>query len=352
VTSRWEQGSYFGLPDLSRASPLDIFPPTAKAYASGRVALVQLLRVGRESRGWNKVWIPSYYCEDVVNTLSNFDLIEIDRYGAGPYSNVSVPAYSPGAVLLTVNYFGWGVASGVAAWPGDIIEDHTHDPLALTDSKAQFAFASLRKYFPVPDGAVCFSPKGYELPIVPTRSAEHDCAVYRKLAAMALKTAYLNGDIIEKSAFRALELDAEDRLSCGHPAEMSDVSKLVLSAISLKDLREAKQRNFRALEEALSSKQDIKLLSLPGRETHAYAVLRLKDQTLRDPLREFLVGHNIYTVVFWPEPEGMPDWYREEDRAFSASTLVVHIDYRYQVSDMIRVGENIQAGFRTMVNQK
>jgi hypothetical protein len=349
VTARWEQGSYFGLPDLSRASPLDIFPPTAKAYASGRVALAQLLRTGRESRGWNKVWIPSYYCEDVVNTLRNFDLIEIDRYGAGPSSNVSPPAYSPSDVLLTVNYFGWGVASGVAAWPGDMIEDHTHDPLALLDSRAQFAFASLRKYFPVPDGAVCFSPKGYELPSVPIRSAEHDCAVYRKLAAMALKTAYLNGDSIEKSGFRELELDAEDRLSCGHPAEMSHVSKLIFSAISLKDLREAKQRNFRALEEALAGEKAIELLS-PGRYVHAYAVLRLEEQALRTPLREFLVSQNIYTAVFWAEPEGMPDWYRKEDRAFSAASLVVHIDYRYRQADMFRVAEQVKAGIRLLTS--
>ena len=63
-----------------------------------------------------------------------------------------------GDAVLAVNFFGAGTGTGwadqraAADWL--LVEDHSHDPFSpwAVGSNADFAFSSLRKTLPVPDG--------------------------------------------------------------------------------------------------------------------------------------------------------------------------------------------------------
>ena len=71
-----------------------------------------------------------------------------------------------------------------------LVEDHSHDPFSpwATSSSADYAFSSLRKTLPVPDGAILWSPRGS--PSAASRAGRADGSEL-KLAAMLLKGRYL-----------------------------------------------------------------------------------------------------------------------------------------------------------------
>jgi hypothetical protein len=68
-------------------------------------------------------------------------------------------------VVLAVNYFGIRSGEPWRRWHEKrscfLLEDHSHDPVSgwALHSRADYAFSSLRKRMPVPDGAILWSPK-------------------------------------------------------------------------------------------------------------------------------------------------------------------------------------------------
>ena len=156
---RWEHGSNFDLPDVSDLggpSFAGIESSNLRDYGSGRMALQTLIDHGVARRGWTRLWIPSYYCENVVEALDGESIV-IDRYHAVPGGSVEFPDSHDGAALLESCCFGWPVESD-RDFSGDVIDDFSHAPAWLGRSQADFAFASLRKCLPLPDGALLWSP--------------------------------------------------------------------------------------------------------------------------------------------------------------------------------------------------
>src|ERR671922_295368 len=94
-----------------------------------------------------------------------------------------------------------------------VVEDHSHDPFSpwALGSEASYAFSSLRKTLPIPDGGILWSPRGLDLPPQPRGSADGS---ELKLAAMLVKGRYLaeGGDGLKKR-FRRLQLEGEEALA-------------------------------------------------------------------------------------------------------------------------------------------
>ncbi|HAR73186.1 MAG TPA: hypothetical protein DCR77_07235, partial [Flavobacteriaceae bacterium] len=43
-------------------------------YFSGRVALYEILKFGIEQKGWKKLYVPSYYCQEVYHFIRNLNI--------------------------------------------------------------------------------------------------------------------------------------------------------------------------------------------------------------------------------------------------------------------------------------
>jgi hypothetical protein len=301
-----------------------------------------LLDFGFETRGWRRVWVPSYYCEDVVESLRG-RCVAIERYPCGPLSQGSLPNADEGDVLLRVAYFGWGLDPSIEPWGGEVIEDHTHDPFGSLGSKADFAFASLRKTLPIPDGGICWSHRGLLLPREPLETAEHACAVMQRLAAMTLKRLYLLGGAARKETYRDLEVAAEQVFLGGISAPMSEVSRVMLQHLQLSAARASRGAHFAAFRDAMAGDPNLTILGPARQEAPAVAVVRMEEPGLRDILRAHLADEGIYTAVLWPVPEGGAPWHRPEDADFAGSTLAVHVDDRYRPTDLLRVAARMRS---------
>ena len=166
------------------------------------------------SQGWQRLWVPEYFCYDVIASLKEAGL-ELRYYADWPgkddgeNDNLDL---RQGDAILRVNYFGMRSYRSVEKLPVPVVEDHTHDLIGgwAMNSHADWCIASLRKTLPIPEGGMLWSPVGLRLPEMPERSEENERIAVTRWEAMRLKARYLAGEDVEKAAFRAGFVDTEE----------------------------------------------------------------------------------------------------------------------------------------------
>ena len=260
-------------------------------FSTGRDALCALLAAVCTRPTWRRLWLPSYYCPDVVRTLLSLAPslpLELQTYPAAPPSppDLTRVPLAPGDLLLLVDLFGLhgapplavrddpapapvpAPASAVAARgrrfragilpPGvTLIEDHTHDPLSLwaRTSTADWCFASLRKTLPLPDGGVLWSPGGRALPWPPALTLQRRLASLEMLAAMTLCRDQAGAGAIAPETIRELELKAEARLQSGAVSGMPPWTREMLKGLPVAEIRRRRLDAHQQLAAALQTSQ-------------------------------------------------------------------------------------------------
>jgi hypothetical protein len=327
---------------------------TAALYASGSQALVRLVRWGAARHRWRRVWLPSYYCPDVPAALMAVAGRQVELL-AYPDSMLweapnprSIPT-SPGDVVVVANQLGVRPRPDAADWtaPGVVlVEDHSHDlgSAWARDSRADYAFASLRKTLPIPDGGAVWSPQGRELPPEPTdddADAEHPGArrapawrsADRIAAALEARgqVAPATGDRLR---FRALARVAAEKGSANGRRGISPVSRALLPQMPLQAWRERRRRNLAVLAEAVSSTPGVRGLAAPPGGVAFALTLVFASAGARHRVQEALVARAVAPVVLWPLDPAR-DWgVGPADADLSARILSVHGDQRHGVDDM------------------
>jgi hypothetical protein len=324
-SDRWEVGSDFHWDPGSSSEPTQWPWRDARLYGSGRSALAALVLHGK----FQRVWVPAYYFPGVCEALTG---VEIRAYSARPDRPILLPSAGPDDLLVVANLL--GVQEGPDL-PREtrIVEDHTHDLRSswAFSSEADWAFASLRKTLPVPDGGILWSPKGRALPPELAVTAEHAKAALHRLSAMLRKARYLEGADPDKPGFLT-EAVAGERSIGRRISGATELTKSMLSTIPADRWRAKRAENLGILSTMLPMRPlDARSGGVP-----LGACLVFADQSTRDQLRESLIVQQVYPAVLWPLEDSA--WTDAEARSFSARSLLVHCDHRYVASEMERVG--------------
>ncbi|MBX3260959.1 MAG: hypothetical protein KIS78_14690 [Labilithrix sp.] len=343
---RWEHGSDFAYPEVSAGGERARWLPSgASLWHSGRDALRALVRALRPRRAL----FPSFYCQDVLEAAER-EGVEVRAYADGPDDPDVDPralALGAGDLLVVANVYGIRRAPPPRALPDGVtlVEDHTHDPLSewARASAADFAFASLRKWLPLADGAVLWSPA--QRPTIepgafdPSAHARAAAITLDRLTGMLLKQRYLAGEPVSKDAYRARSVAGEGAIGRGEPAPMSPLSRALLDVLPVGAWRAERAQNHRAFAAALGQLRRARLLTARDDERVVpfAAVLCVDDAETRDALRARLVEERIYPAVLWPidgaRAPGIPAAHVELARR----VVCLHCDHRYDVRDMERV---------------
>jgi hypothetical protein len=339
--SRWEIGSEFHWVGLSPA-PFIAWPRPARWYALGRHALVALVST-LNSRPRLRVWVPDYFCHSIVEywgRCCEIMVYEDDPRWPEPNWESLYPALND--VVVAVNYFGMRDGTAWNFWrernPCILMEDHSHDPVSVwaLSSTADYAFSSLRKTLPVPDGAILWSPRGRPLPAQPLGQA--DGAVTLKLGAMIWKAEYLAGSDYPglKRCFRSFQLHGEGLFDETEVCSMSLFSSAYLEGGYPAVWRKQRIDN---LSELLRTPTSFGLEYLfskcgPG-SAPLCAVTLFESQTARDKCRSYLQYRNIYCPVHWP----VPVYANSRVRELASRILSVPVDQRYTPADMRKVSK-------------
>lgn len=342
---RWEHGSEFDWPNLPSPLPPVRYPWTDRAhslYGSGRDALQALLQHGAQTRGWRRLWMPSYLCQEVVSTAASNLPIEI--YLDDPTSSHwTLPVeLRDGDAVFVVNTFALR-RPPTARVDADLIEDHSHDLLSrwAFESHAQFALASLRKTLPLPDGGLVWSPAGESIPSAPPATAQRLAASANKTTAMLLKRYYLDGHAVAKDEFRQLSAEGEKHIAGGETSGASPLSTSVLPILPISRWREVRERNGRAFREALGKLPWVEMLEWPRTEPGFALTLLTDTSARRESLRRHLIEHRIYPAVLWSLEEPITSL-PPASVDLSRRILSLHCDHRYSVTDLERVAQVVR----------
>ena len=343
TATRWEVGGEFHLP-AEPPGPYHRWPEGPVWYALARHALEALLAKLRPPR----LWLPDYFCHEVATRWS--EAAEVVLYEDDPrWPEPRWESLAPGRrdVVVAVNYFGVREGGGWSAWRSGtecvLVEDHAHDPVSewAVASGADYAFSSLRKTLPVPDGAILWSPRGLDLPDQPAGGAEGS---ELKLAAMLLKGEYLAGGEDDlKERFRRLQVDGEERLAGSPPAGASPATREMLVRGVPLAWRAARASNTARLVTALHDWELAEPLftEWPADAAPLGAAFVFGAREDRDRVREALREADVYCPVHWGDLAGSAS---ERVRDLAGRILTIPTDWRYSASDMARIASIARAG--------
>lgn len=335
-----EYGSDFHSMDnfFSERFSLTRIYPNSLFLANGRQCLEILIK----KYAWKRIWIPAYFCYEVMNSIRNTGikiLLYADYPSAYDVSLIEYIDFQEGDVLFRVNYFGLRNYRSNKNIPVPVIEDHTHDVLGCwaLHSDADWCIASLRKTYPIASGGMLWSPKGHVLPFCEYTEDNHHMAEIR-WKAMDMKRDYLMGGITKKNEFRKLFVETEELMESLPLSLMDNRALKFVGSWDINAWYNLKRQNWNLLKKRLPL--NIHYL-IPENEscTPFSLVLLLDNRTERDKFRLKLIENHVYPAVLWSVPEDS----MEDISNFSRRMISIHCDGRYNECEMIQLGEIIKA---------
>ena len=342
-----EYGSDFHYIENGRQSANNIFSiyPSANYYADGRQPLIHLCK----TMGWERLWLPEYFCYDVVESLKN-EGVNLRFYSDWPdYHDDSKTLdairqrgyFKPRDAVLRVNYYGLRSFRDSRSLPvAAIIEDHTHDLLGgwARHSTADWCIASLRKSLPIPEGGMLWSPKGLRLPEAPGLSEKNESIASIRWKSMKLKADYLAGQQVEKTLFRSGFLETEAFFDRAPVCSLDKESYVYLQDFDIVEWYTRKLNNWKML--SCLKKNEARIIWPENEGCYPFSLVLCFDFGVdRDRVRKAMIEQNIYPAILW----SIPYYLEEEVFKFSRNMLSIHCDGRYTADDILQMERIIES---------
>ena len=310
-------------------------------YANGRLPISALIYAQK----WTRIWVPVYYCYDVVNHImsTGIQVLFYDDYPLASNDDEIIRSlpFEDGDVLLRVNYFGLRDVRRNVNISVPVIEDHTHSLISswCIKSDADWCVASIRKTIPVPAGGILWSPQNHSLP--EQLSALPGCENMAKLRywAMNLKANYLiNGG--EKDEFRDKFLFSEEIIESLDNSGMDAISLEIIQNFDVQRWYNRKRENWHILQRELCPKFNV-VRSEDAHELYQFSLLiYCNSKYEREALRDYLIQNKVYPAILWKIPDKL-EYSMALD--FSDRMLSIHCDARYSIEDMIQLSHILNA---------
>ena len=341
-----EFGSDFHFVDSfssKRAHLTDVYHD-AVLLADGRQCIVALI----QQYGWKRMWMPDYFCYEVITTIVEQTGIRMMYYpdlpGGDDGKVLAALPYQEGDVLFRVNYFGMRDFRSNKRIPVPVIEDHSHDLLGhwALYSDANWCIASLRKSLPLPEGGMLWSPKQRTVDGLRFTEENERIAAIR-WEGMEMKKDYLEGGNVSKEDFRRRYTETEEWFDTAEPSQIDERSRMVVAEeLDINSWMGAKRRNWEILKELTDQEQCDILVPEHESCTMFSLVILLENQNLRDKVRRQLIASSVYPAILW----AVPDDASAEAKDFSNRMLSIHCDGRYTKDDMRLLADIIQQSLK------
>ena len=290
--------------------------------------------IGLIAEKFKSVLIPEFICESVIERFNKSKIVfyKINKDCTIDTDDLLEKISTDIDGVFIMHYFGAiqpsktleRIKSACDKFNVKIIEDTTHSIFSAKSTIGDYMIASVRKWFPIPNGGVLYSKEdlsGYDLPL----STDN-----LKVSAMVLKDLYLNSGYDYNDDYRNIFIECERRLDDDpKPKLISDLSRFILSCFDVGVLIEKRKTNYKYLSNKLS---ELGLLPTVKLGDGCPFVLPLRVNN-RDEFRKYLINNKVYCAVHWPKDEYFPS--ARQTALLNAQTLIsLPIDQRYGVDDM------------------
>ena len=318
-----------------RAHLTDVFRD-ATLLADGRQCIVVLIR----QNGWRRIWMPDYFCYEVIETIKEQTGIEVVFYEDNPLYEAKVESlpFRGGDVLLRMNYFGIRELRCNKDIPVPVIEDHSHDPFGhwALYSDSDWCISSIRKSLPLPEGGMMWSPKGHELSEIPQSSGDNEKIAAIRWEGMEMKAHYLKGDDVSKDEFRKKYTETEEWFDQAEPSLIDERTGIFVSKqFDLNLWLGAKRKNWALLKKGID-KNFCRVMTPEHESCNMFSlVLLLDNKKQRDSFRKKLIDSSVYPAILW----NIPETASKVSKEFSERMLSIHCDGRYTEDDIHQLAE-------------
>lgn len=332
------------------------FYPHNIQVANGRQA-IQLLIIKFK---WKRIWIPQYYCWDIIESIKDKTHIEICIYQDFPLADdktaIQKIPFKKGDVLLRMNYFGLRCFRSNINIKVPVIEDHSHDLIGewALHSDADFCISSLRKTFPIAEGGIIWSPKKHKLDFPVLKSTKENEELARiRWKAMGDKSLYLhnfNHDNFEyrgmnefKNEFRNKYILTEGMFNNLGYSLIDNSSKDFLDSFDIRAWYNSKKDNYKYLLDLYNENSELRKLQFCVLQPESNAcnpfsfTIICKNAKIRDKMKSYLVFKHVYPAVLWIVPKDSA----QEVVLFSERMLSIHCDGRYNHNDIAEMARII-----------
>jgi hypothetical protein len=345
MNGRSEIGSEFHWMDWPETGSIAWRAPNT-FYSLGREAVYGVWEILKASQGIRRLFVPDYFCHEVSRSWIARG-IQVRYYFDNP--SLAHPRWDdlrdagPQDLVLAVNFFGIRSQGPWIDWRAAhpeplLLEDHSHDPGSTwaLGSQADFAFASVRKVLPLPEGAVLWSPRGHELPT--PREMQFHAGSALKLAAMMLKGSYLDGSsdpAATKERFRGLQAEGEHRLAAQQLAGPAPWTRDLMTRGYPSRWRQRRESNVRRLFELIADQTpaELSFRTWPDGHCPLAAVLKFPSLEMRQLARRRLIESDVYPTILWTIDQRV----QPESDTLADRLLCLPADQRYGSSDMERI---------------
>ena len=305
-----------------------LFTESPHWFLSGRSALKAIIAdIPQGDKQVNSISLPSWCCDSIIRPFLEAG-IEVFFYPVLG-SEQQLDNITTDAVLL-MDFFGYTGYSQIEAYKGIVIRDVTHSLFSKPYDDADYYFGSLRKWAGFYTGGYAWGFKN-PLPQLP----ENPDYLRLRREAMEAKKAYIEGTSDSKDYLKAFD-KAEDMLAhCG--IELMDKQDYDwVRSLDVKFIRDRRLSNAAILLKAFKEYavfKDFKECDCP------MFMPILVPNGLRDNLRKYLIGHQIYCPVHWPVTEFHQ--LTTEERFIYDNELSLVCDQRYDGDDMHRIIDTV-----------
>lgn len=288
---------------------------------TGRNCLEYILRC----RKYNKVYIPYYTCDVVLEPFQKLD-ITYEFYHINIHLEISKDIrLKEDEALLYTNYYGLKqryVEHLAEQYGQQLIVDNTQ---AFYDKPANGidTFYTCRKFFGVPDGAYLYTDKQLDIELEEDESYER-CTSLLKRIDLGPEAGYGNFREISKSLV-------------GQPIKkMSKLTHRMMQGIDYTEVALQRKTNYIQLQKTLNNSNCLNLTLEDDAVPMVYPYM-ISAQNLR----EQLIANKIFIAHYWPnvlEWCGKSDW----EYGLAENLVCLPIDQRYGDKEMNRIIEILQ----------
>lgn len=326
----------------------DLWKQTAGKVTDERLFGAICLRSGRDAlkaiaREYEPctVWLPALSCDSMVHPFEQYGH-KVRFYRLHSDYSIdfsSIETNHKRALLLYMGYFGHPASSDrdMETLREDsefiFIRDLTHDLLYEQRSlfRPEYSIASLRKWIPIPDGALMWGT-------VTERLGTDTAFSAARLKAQCMRHTYLNcGDEVLKTEFRRIFSTVSDLMEHDGPSAMSAYSYALATNTDWNRIRKVRKDNAGILVSVLHSSPFIKLIQDQPGESDLYVAFTVPN---RDEVQRRLSSIGIFNTVIWPLTDEQKTVCGTA-RFIEENMLAAPCDQRYTTDDMKYIGAEI-----------
>lgn len=309
-------GGYFSL----ELPILEEYHKDAIKLNTGRNCLEYILR----ARRYNKVFIPYYTCEVVLEPFKKLDIPYEFYHIDINFELAQDIVLKENEALLYTNYYGLKqryVEKMAEQYGNHLIVDNTQAFFAKS-IKGLHTFYTCRKFFGVSDGAYLYTDARLDDDFEQNVSFERMTHLLKRI------------DLSAEEGFADFR-KADDGLDNQPIKRMSKLTERMMQSINYTVAAKRRRVNFLQLHETLQSSNLLTFILEDDSVPMVYPYMIDKGD-----LREHLIQNKIYVAQYWPNVQ---KWSKKDDFDYllSFQMLPLPIDQRYGETEMNKIIEII-----------